>query len=40
MRDLAHVYRFLAQDLGGPGVEGAGTVIAGQAPQSAARPRP
>ncbi|MGW9026093.1 Lrp/AsnC ligand binding domain-containing protein [Streptomyces sp. NPDC055722] len=38
VRDLAHLYRFLTQDLGGPGVEGAGTVIVGQAVKRPGRP--
>lgn len=38
VRDLANLYRFLAQNLGGPGVEGAETVIVGQAVKRPGRP--
>jgi len=38
VRDLAHLYRFLTQDLGGLGVQGAETVIIGNAAKRPGRP--
>ncbi|POX43840.1 Lrp/AsnC family transcriptional regulator, partial [Streptomyces sp. Ru72] len=31
VRDLEHLYRFITRDVGGPGVDGAETVIVGHA---------
>ncbi|MFG2126138.1 Lrp/AsnC family transcriptional regulator [Streptomyces sp. NPDC048710] len=38
VRDLAHLYRFITEDLGGSGVESAETVIVGQAVKRPGRP--